>query len=239
MKRSFGSAVAVAFGTLLVSPVLQAQEAELAPATELAPAAPAPPAAPPAAAAETIVAQPEKTAAFGVKAGLDFAWVSGDEVNDSVVKSTLGFSGGAFLIYRLNQNLALQPELLFTMKGFETKGDPKATASLNYISAPVLLRATLPVQGKVRPYVFGGPEFAFNVSAKIKVSGQGTTDVKDSTNLFELSLNFGGGVEIQLANAQRLLVEFRYGLGLTTVDDSSSEDDIKNQVITLNGGYAF
>lgn len=213
----------VALATALLANVAGAQEEE---------------AEPPPARAKAVVAT--KPMSLGVKVGLAFAWWSGDNINDSAVKATMGFMGGGVLVYRLSPNISVAPELLFAQKGFETKGvDPKVTVTMNYISAPVLLRAGIPVQDKVHLFVYGGPELAFILTADASAPGQGSEDFKDNVAVFELSLNIGAGAEIGLKGGQSLVFDLRYGFGLTTIDDTAAEEDIKNQVFSLNGGVLF
>ena len=55
----------------------------------------------------------------GVKAGINIANVSGDDVENA--DSKLGLIGGGFLTYKISDMFAIQPELLFTMKGSKSK----------------------------------------------------------------------------------------------------------------------
>lgn len=182
-----------------------------------------------------------KQTSVGVKLGMDWSWLAGDDIPDSQTTAGVGFAVGGFLVHRLNHMWALQPELFYAEKGTDTVGG--GTISLDYISVPLLVRVLLPVNegGSLRPYVFGGPEVALNVIAKLKGGGM-TTDVKDQTAIFELSLNFGGGVEYTTSKQQILTFELRYGMGLTTVDKGTmgaSANDAENNVVTFHFGWGF
>lgn len=204
----------------------------------------------------------------GVKIGLNGAKLAGDfgdVLNDGLVslgftnvsvdeKRRIGFSAGAFFTYSINEMFAVQPEILFTMKG--SKYDTEATLSgitvkttatekLNYLEIPVLAKVVIPVEGKFSPNLFAGPYFAIKLSAKVKaeatVSGI-TVEAEaddDDVRSFDYGMVFGGGVDYSLATG-KVTFDVRYSLGLRDIYDTSGTDfSVKNSVISAMIGYSF
>lgn len=158
---------------------------------------------------------------FGVKGGVNLSNVSGD-VDQNKMK--IGFMVGGFANYAINDQLAIQPELMFAQAGckYDVDGDPKL--ELNYIVLPVMVK-----------YSFGainlqaGPQFGYLLSAK-----EDGDDVKEFLKSIDLGLNIGAGYQIM----ENLGVEARYNLGLTNIVDEG-DTEIKNNGIQVLVSYSF
>ncbi|MFA4948297.1 MAG: porin family protein, partial [Candidatus Krumholzibacteriia bacterium] len=90
---------------------------------------------------------------FGVKGGLNMANITGDDAEGTLMK--IGGLGGVFISYDITEIFAVQPEILFSMKG--TKEDFEGTdvsTSLNYIEIPLLLKVNLPTEGAIKPSLY-------------------------------------------------------------------------------------
>ncbi len=184
----------------------------------------------------TIAADPPQR--FGVRAGLNFSSVTGDDVNDSELKSRTGFAFGGYMTYRLSPTVSLQPELYYSMQGAERRSDVGGgTLKLDYIQVPLLVRAQLPISGKVGVHVVGGLAMGILVNAEAKQGGQ-TVDFKDVTSTFDFGIDVGAGIDVPL-DSGGLNFELRYNFGITTVDETSQEAEIKNRVFSLLAGYYF
>ncbi len=178
---------------------------------------------------------------FGGKIGLNFANVSGSDVPPGAGTRT-GLVIGGFMTYNFASMFALQPELLYSMKG--TSGATQGvsyTFSLNYIEIPVLLKFLIPLapSSPVSANIYAGPDLAFNVASSIETSANGqtnTTDESNNTNGFDFNLAFGGGIGFKVATTE-LGIELRYTLGTGTVDKTGG--DIKNGVFALMASVAF
>lgn len=59
----------------------------------------------------------------GLKGGLNIATLTGDDVENEGKKSKLGLCAGGFITYSINDIFAIQPEVLFTMKGVVHEGE--------------------------------------------------------------------------------------------------------------------
>lgn len=80
----------------------------------------------------------------GIKGGLNFATVGGSDAPSSI-KSTTQYSVGGFLDIKFPMGVAIQPELLYSVKGYgETvvvSGySYDGTQTLSYLDIPVLLK---------------------------------------------------------------------------------------------------
>jgi opacity protein-like surface antigen len=201
----------------------------------------------------------ETTVDFGVKGGLNFANLSTDngfEIEDSVfvdMNSRMGMAGGAFVAFNVAKGVAIQAEFLYSQKGakFDTTlmvetipVDAEFTFKLDYIEIPVLLRYSIPTQSSVSPVLFAGPALAIKSTSKLKLkasaygqSASETVDIEDVKST-DFGFVFGGGLDIALGRG-KLVFDGRYTLGLTSVDDSPYEEDIKNKAISVTAGYAF
>ncbi len=179
---------------------------------------------------------------LGVKAGLNLANLSGDDIEDTDART--GFAGGVFFMYQFSEMFAIQPEVYYTMKGATQKDvfpGVDATIKGDYFEIPVLLKLIIPLRGSgIKPAIFAGPSLAFNTSAKIKIEADGESFEEDLEDIksTDFGLVFGAGLGFPVGNGE-LGFDVRYILGLTTVDDSAEEADVKNGVINFNLYYGF
>jgi len=182
----------------------------------------------------------------GLKAGMNIANIHGDNVED-VWDSKIGICAGGFIACSLSDLFAIQPELLFTMKGAKAEEEVlgetmKVTMKLNYLEIPVLAKLSIPIPGTVKPSLFVGPSLAIKLSGKGKVEYAGESEERDIEDLksTDFGLVFGGGVDFALGQG-KLTVDARYTLGLTTTrePEDGEEVDVKNGVISIMVGYSF
>ena len=186
----------------------------------------------------------------GVKAGVNFATHRGSDTDDYHENRT-AFAGGAFLTYGLTPMLAVQPEFLYTQKGYKWEhGGWKWTGRYNYIEIPILFKVMVPMEGSVRPSFFAGLTPAFLLSAEEDweytngiyrlndYEESGTVDVKDDTKSFDMGIVFGGAVGIPIGNGV-LIFDARYNMGMMKIYDVDEDYDIKNSVISIMAGYGI
>jgi hypothetical protein len=101
----------------------------------------------------------------GIRAGANFSNVYDDADDNFDTDGKLGFAGGVFLTLPLGRILGVQPEILFSQKGFSASGTLNGdtynfTRTLNYFDVPL--------QVQLKPFSFlaivGGPQFSFLLS---------------------------------------------------------------------------
>lgn len=177
--------------------------------------------------------------AKGFKAGLVMANLSSDDIEENDMK--LGFAAGAFITYALSPQFAIQPEVMYCMKGtkFSIEGmDEDLKYNFNYLVVPVMMKYMIPTQGNVAPNLFAGPEVGFLLSAKAKM-GSEEEDMKDDMKSVDFGLGFGAGVDFKMESAT-IMLDARYTLGLSNIADTEDDDtSVKNTAIMVTLGVGF
>jgi len=182
---------------------------------------------------------------FGIKAGVNMAGIYGSDTDDGN-KFKAGGVFGVFMSYAFTPQFSVQPEVLYSMKGYKWEGsgvDAGYTekGKFNYIEVPVLLKYNIPTEGNTSPNLFVGPAVAFLTKADIDwdFDGEsGTEDIKDSSKSVDFGVAFGGGVDFTMGEGT-VTFDVRYTLGLTKVDDSAEPWDLKNKAWSFIVGYGF
>tara|TARA_B100001146_G_scaffold222761_1_gene235851 strand:- start:61466 stop:62110 length:645 start_codon:yes stop_codon:yes gene_type:complete len=197
----------------------------------------------------TMIAQDVK---LGAKAGVNFAKLSGEALEDADGRT--GFHVGFLAEIPLSERFAIQPELVYSQQGLQSKESFDGTefetkVKLDYLNVPVMAKFYL-IDGLS---IEAGPQFGFNINAKqeLEVTGgdtdgdfeiTGEDDIKDEVSGFDLGI--GGGLAYQLDNG--LFFQGRYIYGLSNVpedvDDAQGEDvedDLVNSVLSLSVGFKF
>lgn len=196
-----------------------------------------------------------------------------DEIDEN--KSKIGFHIGGFLEYSINDKFSIQPELLFSSQGgnseikesYEYNGVTyyesfTQTPKISYLNIPLMLKYKVIEKLSIE----FGPQIGFVLNAKSKWEYVDTEDssynetievdilnggnynylgtdveVKGRINKFDFGLNLGASYDI----TEQIIVQARYNLGLSVVDDNSTAGtstdswDLKNSVIQFSLGYKF
>lgn len=181
---------------------------------------------------------------FGLIGGVNGAKVIGSDAN--IVpdwKDRISFQGGVFLTIGLGRFLAIEPEVLYTIKGAKTEyteSDVTYSGVLkyDYLEIPLLLKFRLPL-GILTPYVFAGPSVGILLKdAVLEITGDsGTTDEPIVTSKLDYGAVFGGGLE--LGRSLRLDVRCSYGLKKLIDDAEGNSLDFRNQVLSANLSIVF
>ncbi|NQT25450.1 PorT family protein [candidate division KSB1 bacterium] len=199
----------------------------------------------------------------GVKAGFYMANATGSDVDDVFgmdvdVKSKNGFAIGGYVLYPLNETITLRPEVLYCQKGaiwegsesgsyngYSYEAEITATANLTYLEIPVLFQYNIASSGTMKPFVFAGPYVALKMGAKMKIEqkitvmghteSESETDDMDDVKGTDFGLVIGVGAKV----TDKIHIDARYSMGMTSIDDSSEDMDIKNKVIAITAGYAL
>ncbi|HEV8357723.1 MAG TPA: porin family protein [Gemmatimonadales bacterium] len=181
---------------------------------------------------------------FGVLGGAAFDKPGGADASN-INGTYTGWIVGAFAALHLSPSFAIQPELSYVHKGAKiVETGTTGTLRLPYVGVPVLLKFGIPAKGSsiLSPHVYAGPAVGFRTGCKARVS-DGTTTVTrncdegtDPTEVkrTDFSLTFGGGVDVG-----RAIIDLRYDLGLTRIDGSTENNDIKHRTFYLLAGWSF
>jgi hypothetical protein len=184
----------------------------------------------------------------GISGGLSLATVTGDDVEDDDVDSRTGILVGGFASFPLSDIISFTSGLYYVQKGAKSNefgGD--ATFKFDYLEVPLLLQVGLFDSGKAAVSVFAGPAVAFEIGCKAEASdGTDSESIdcdSDPLNFETKSLTFdaifGAGVRIMTSETMFFLANGGLDMGLTSIDDSADEDDVKNSSWFLQAGFGW
>ncbi|MCW4467442.1 PorT family protein [Flavobacterium sp. MFBS3-15] len=185
-----------------------------------------------------------KNPAFGIKAGLNIATITGD-VNDASPR--LGVHFGVTAEFKLSDRFSIQPELLYSMQGVkETVSEEylgsiitgEGTTKMDYINLPVMAKIYLSDGFSLEV----GPQIGVLVSGKISYDlnfeGENVSGTEDaSSELKSVDFAFNAGLGYKLPSG--LFFQGRYSLGLTNTYDGDFDTEGKNGVLQFSIGYQF
>jgi hypothetical protein len=172
---------------------------------------------------------------FGVKAGANLSNLSGDLVDQSQYNNRVGFHGGVMLNFGLaNDLVSIQPELLYSQKGFKYSGQlaglyrNTGNVRYDYLDVPVLVRV------KVSGVFFElGPQYSYllNIASDRTQTLGGLTVNSNSTanldNVQRNELGYVGGLGFQSSHG--FLLGVRYNGAFTDfAKDGYSNNDFRN-----------
>ena len=159
---------------------------------------------------------------LGVKAGFNFASISGDDIPGSGVVTSFHF--GAVAEIPISDKFSFQPELMYSGQGY---GLDKNTVELKYINVPLMAKYYLTKRFSVE----AGPKIGFLASAK----NEGV-DIKNQIKSVDFGLNLGVGYKLDSG----LNFGARYNLGLSNINDVSGfSNKNQNGVFQVSIGYFF
>ncbi len=161
---------------------------------------------------------------FGIKAGVNFSNMSVDNANDKNLRT--GFHAGVFGRMAMSELFSLQPELLYTTKGFSNSYDNliakgKADVNLNYIEVPINLVYHLSEDFNFQL----GPYFSYLANVNVTTNNEllGFLDINTDDNIdrdnfkkFDVGLTAGLGFEVE-----DFIFGFKYNLGLVNVAENN------------------
>lgn len=174
---------------------------------------------------------------FGAKAGVNFADITGEEVDsfDGLTSFHLGFV--AEILF--SDAFAVQPELLYSRQGSDYKDSFESfsyegTVKVDYINIPVMAKYFVTEGFSIE----AGPQIGFLMSAKDEYEDE-EDDIKDYLKGTDFGVNFGLGYKLESG----LNFGARYNIGLSdNLDTDEFEADgaeYKNSVIQISVGYFF
>lgn len=179
-------------------------------------------------------------ASAGPKLLLNFSNVIGGE-NSAGYKFKLGFSAGVFLKLEISDQISLQPEMLYSTRGFNylSSGgsqDTNVKHTLSYIDFPFLIGIQVGENG----FINFGPQIGYLINDKTKgvVSNSSSSYNLDSSNVYgynttEYALVFGGGYMFRF----NLLVSVRGMYGFTKL--YTNGDLSHNFTFGISVAYSF
>ncbi|MDD2281557.1 MAG: porin family protein [Bacteroidales bacterium] len=180
---------------------------------------------------------------FGVKAGVNLSNVYDSQGEQFNADSKLGLAAGVFVALPLGKYFGIQPEILFSQKGYKGSGsilgsDYSFSYTSNYIDVPLLL-AFKPISLIT---IVAGPQYSFLIkdnytfnSALINVDQE---NVFENDNIRKNTLSFLGGIDF---NLNRIVIGTRVGWDLQANkgDGTSETPRYKNIWYQATIGFRF
>ncbi|MCK8521799.1 PorT family protein [Aquimarina sp. D1M17] len=162
---------------------------------------------------------------FGAKAGLNLAFITGDNTEDFDPNTDFHF--GAMAEIKFSEKFSLQPEVIYSGQGVDTNISSEGRITLNYLNVPIIGKYYV----TERLSIEAGPQIGFLLSSK-----GGTLDYKDFLKTTDFGVNFGLGYKFD----NGLNFSARYNLGLTNIIDVDGfSGKNRNGVFQLSVGYFF
>jgi len=159
---------------------------------------------------------------FGVKGGLNFSTLTGDDTGNTDLVTSFHF--GVVSEISLSEKFSFQPELLYSGQGFSIDN---TVYEMNYLNLPLMGKYYLTKGLSLE----AGPQIGFLLSAK-----EGSTSIKDRFKPIDFGANFGLGYKLE----NGLNFGARYNLGLSNVNDVSElSAKNRNSSLQVSVGYFF
>ncbi|UZR96412.1 porin family protein [Chondrinema litorale] len=186
---------------------------------------------------------------FGLKAGVNLnSWTNefpfytyeGQELYPDDWETTYGFHFGAVVNIRLSQLVAIEPGIMYTMKGtglYAEAGNTRAEATVesNYLDIPFLLR--LYVSDGFNLFV--GPQMGYHLNSAydLTVGDISIVEKEDISNDIN-ELDFAGVLGLGYEFESGFNINISGELGFNTVDGYDYLDTY-NRTIRFSMGYLF
>lgn len=197
---------------------------------------------------------------IGVKAGISQAGIRGEAANnlkdmiefaDGMIttQSKTGFFAGASVTIPVSENIAIEPGLYYTQKGYALQGElglkgieflgirAKTQLNANYIDMPVLLKGNL---GGLQ--LFAGPQLSYLANAELQTTAGalGFNVLNDRSDATARLHRWDAGVTAGLGYRFRngLNISASYDHGLTKMDADRSLHAF-NRAVKVGIGFNF
>lgn len=180
---------------------------------------------------------------LGLKFGANLSSVYDTQGEEFEADAKLGMATGLFITLPITHFLGVQPEILFSQKGYRGSGsvlgsDYSFKRTTNYIDVPLLLTFRT---GDYLTLLFG-PQYSFllsqNYTFKSDVLDISRDEQFDNENLRKNTFCVTGGVDINLSN---IVIGARAGWDVQSNegDGTSSTPRYKNMWYQATIGYRF
>jgi len=166
----------------------------------------------------------------GIKGGINGYTIKGN--NNANYKPKLGFNLGVLGHIHLNEDFALQPEIVYSLQGTKYKSNGiNVDLQLNYLNVPILFQ-----------YMFDngfrlelGPQLGILASAKSKV---GDTKTNVSSDFKKIDLGVAAGLSY-VRPSTGFGFDIRYNHGFTNINASNATFNTYNRGVQLGLFYLF
>jgi hypothetical protein len=174
----------------------------------------------------------ESQVRLGPMVGAHLSTLGGDDAED-FFSNRVGFLFGGFAQLGAG-GFAVQPQVLYSMKGAKWEAVEGGKIKLNYIQVPVLAQIRFPGAAGVTPYLILGPSLSFNMSCKLADDTIEVDCEDEGLEVAKTDFSLIGGVGLDIRS---LTIAARYDYGLSKIDGGPSPEDLFNRAFTLTIGY--
>lgn len=180
---------------------------------------------------------------FGIKAGGNYSNIYDSQDSQFKVDGKYGMAYGGFLSVSFGNFLGVQPEVLYSEKGFKSTGTIlgsayEMTRSTGYIDVPILL-AIKPISMLT---ILVGPQFSFLVNEKNSFTTSTTSVLQEqefkNDNVRKNTLCLTGGVDLNFSHFV-LGARAGYDMQQNNGDGTSTTPRYKNAWYQATIGYRF
>ena len=180
---------------------------------------------------------------FGIKIGTNYSNVYDSEGEDFVADAKFGLAGGAFVSIPLGKFIGIQPEVMFSQKGFKSSGTflgtaYKTTRTTDYLDVPILFAIKpLPIVT-----VLFGPQYSYLMKQKDEFTGGSLSSTQEeeftNDNIRKNTFSFIIGGDLAFEN---LVLGLRgsWDLKNNNGDGTSTTPRYKNVWYQATVGYRF
>lgn len=178
----------------------------------------------------------------GMKGGVNISNLRGEDAEASNAESITGYLFGAHINFSIAEYVSIQPEMYLAKKG--AKGDTlfwEGRVELYYIDVPVLIRYDFLRKEKIASSLFTGPYISYELDANA-ITELGGREINVDIDELVKSYDFGFviGIEVGMpTDWGQVILDVRYAFGMTNLDDTRDDSDIKNSVISIIFGLSF
>ena len=168
---------------------------------------------------------------WGAKVGLNLSQIQNAEYFDDT-KPRLGMNCGLLAQFKLNNKFFIQPEALYSGKGFKFTGwlpnspvdwyPVTCVASLHYISVPVMAGFKA---GEKFSFLLG-PEASYLINATTSIEEE-KPNTNRSYNRFDIAVDFGAVFNLN----KRLAFDFRYSHGFRVLSGGPMTGTVSDDMI--------
>ena len=177
---------------------------------------------------------------IGVKGGVNFANITGDDFGDPDARTS--FNAGFVAEIPFSERFSIQPEVMYSGQGFDVQqfdqdnfldNDENIEYQLDYIQVPILAKIYL-VEGL---NVQAGPQIGFKINEEIDYQPNddaGDIDLEDVSETEDIDISLAAGVEYKFDSG--FFIQGRYNYGFTEL---IKDYDIHNSVFQVGVGFMF
>ncbi|MBC7846089.1 MAG: PorT family protein [Flavobacterium sp.] len=184
-----------------------------------------------------------ETLSFGLKIGANYSNVYDSENQDFVADGKFGFAGGAFVAIPFGKFIGIQPEIMYSQKGFKSSGTYlgstySMTRTTDYIDVPLLF-AVKPIKEVTLLF---GPQFSYLMKQKDDFTDGNISSTQqqdfNNDNIRKNTFCLTGGLDFNMNN---LVLGLRTGWDVKNNDGdgNTTTPRYKNMWHQLTVGYRF